>query len=54
MEGIYARSGRVLLVKRSVEPFKGKWHLADGHVGEGEPLKKALKREFKEETNIDA
>jgi 8-oxo-dGTP diphosphatase len=53
VEGIYVRSGKVLLVKRGVEPFKGRWHLIGGHVEEYEPLKKALKREFKEETNLD-
>jgi 8-oxo-dGTP diphosphatase len=53
VEGIYVKSGKVLLVKRDVEPFKGRWHLVGGHVEEHEPLRKALKREFKEETNLD-
>jgi 8-oxo-dGTP diphosphatase len=35
-----------------VEPFKGCWHLVGGHVEENETLKQALKREFKEETNL--
>lgn len=42
-----------MLLKRSVEPFKGFWHLIGGHVEENETLKDALKREFKEETNLD-
>jgi 8-oxo-dGTP diphosphatase len=53
VEGIYVKSGKVLLVKRGVEPFKGSWHLVGGHVEEHETLKEALKREFKEETNLD-
>ena len=40
-------------MKRAVEPFKGCWHLVGGHVDEHETLKEALKREFKEETNLD-
>ena len=36
-----------------MEPFKGCWCLPSGHVDENETLKQALKREFKEETNLD-
>jgi len=42
-----------LLMKRNVEPFKGFWHVVGGQVEENETLKEALKREFKEETNLD-
>jgi ADP-ribose pyrophosphatase YjhB (NUDIX family) len=42
-----------LLLKRNVEPFKGCWHVAGGHVEENESLKEAVKREFKEETGLD-
>ncbi len=42
-----------MLLKRSVEPFKGYWHVVGGHVEENETLKEALKREFREETNLD-
>ena len=35
------------------EPFKSYWHVLGGHVEEKETLKNALKREFREETNLD-
>ena len=38
------------MLKRNVEPFKGCWHVAGGHVEEGESPQEALKREYKEET----
>jgi ADP-ribose pyrophosphatase YjhB (NUDIX family) len=36
-----------------VEPFNACWHLICGRVEENETLKAALKREFREETNLD-
>jgi 8-oxo-dGTP diphosphatase len=53
VDGVYVRDGKMLLLKRSVEPFKGFWHVVGGHVGEDEGLKAALIREFKEETGLD-
>lgn len=53
VEGVYIKGGKILLLKRSVEPFKGCWHLAGGHVEETETLKEALKIEFEEETSLD-
>ena len=53
VDGICAKDGRVLLVKRNVEPFKGFWHVVGGQVEDNETLEKALVREFKEETNLD-
>jgi ADP-ribose pyrophosphatase YjhB (NUDIX family) len=53
VDGVYIKSGKILLLKRSVEPFKGFWHLVGGHVKDNEPLREALKREFKEETTLD-
>lgn len=53
VDGLYIKDGRLLLLKRNVEPFKGYWHVAGGHVEADETLKDALKREFKEETNLD-
>ncbi|MGF3522070.1 MAG: NUDIX hydrolase [Candidatus Bathyarchaeia archaeon] len=52
VDGVCTKDGKFLLLKRSVEPFKGKWHVPGGHVEDNEPLKEALKREFKEETNL--
>ena len=53
VDGVYVKDGRLLLLKRAVEPFKGCWHMVGGHVEENESLKKAVKREFKEETGLD-
>ena len=53
VDGIHVRDGKLLLLKRNVEPFKGCWHVVGGHVEEDESLKEALKREFKEETGLD-
>ena len=53
VNGIYLKDGKVLSLKRGVEPFKGCWSLVGGHVDETETVKEALKREFKEETNLD-
>ena len=53
VDGVYVKDGKILLLKRAVEPFKGLWHVVGGHVEENESLKDAVKREFKEETNLD-
>ncbi|NAS30031.1 NUDIX domain-containing protein [Flavobacteriaceae bacterium R38] len=41
----------VLLIKRSIEPFKNSWALPGGLVLENESLEAAVERELKEETN---
>lgn len=53
VDGVYIKDGKILLLKRSTEPFKGRWHIIGGYVEENEALKEALRREFKEETNLD-
>ena len=53
VDGTLQKDGKLLLLKRNVEPFKGFWHVPGGHVEENETPKEALKREFKEETNLD-
>jgi ADP-ribose pyrophosphatase YjhB (NUDIX family) len=53
VDGILINDGKILLLKRNVEPFKGYWHVIGGHVEENETLKHALKREYKEETSLD-
>jgi 8-oxo-dGTP diphosphatase len=54
VEGVYVKNRKILLLLRGAIPFKGYWHLVGGQVEENETLKEALKREFKEETNLDA
>ena len=53
VDGVYVKDGKILLLKRAVEPFKGFWHVVGGHVEEDESLKDAVKREFREETGLD-
>ena len=50
---IFDEKGRVLLIKRTKEPWKGLWGFPGGHVNEGETPKQAVKREVKEETGLE-
>ena len=53
VDGLLVKNGKMLLLKRAREPFKGCWGLVGGSVESGETLMQALKREFKEETGLD-
>ncbi|MCP4680029.1 MAG: NUDIX domain-containing protein [Deltaproteobacteria bacterium] len=48
------RDGYILLLKRAIEPYIGKWALPAGHVEPDESAERAIAREIKEETNLDA
>lgn len=43
----------ILLTKRTIPPYKGKWHLPGGIVHKNEKLIDAAKRIAKEELNVD-
>lgn len=47
------KDGRILLVKRGKEPFKGWWTVPGGAVELGETIYEAARREVREECNID-
>jgi 8-oxo-dGTP diphosphatase len=50
---IRASDGRIVLVKRAIEPGYGKWVFPGGYVDRGEEVMLAAIREAKEEAGLD-
>lgn len=50
---VIVQDGRLLLIKRGVEPSKGKWSIPGGSIEWGETLADAVKREVQEETGLE-
>lgn len=50
---ILLKEGKLLLLKRAHEPFKGQWVLPGGYVEHDEDPKTTIIRETKEETGLD-
>ncbi|MEO6324840.1 MAG: NUDIX hydrolase [Thermoanaerobaculia bacterium] len=51
---LIVREGRVLLVKRGIEPGFGTWVFPGGHVDRGETIEAAALRETREESGVEA
>ena len=50
---VIVNEGKMILVRRGVEPGKGKWSIPGGLVELGETVRDAVVREAKEETGLD-
>ena len=50
---IIEMNGKVILLKRSIEPQKGKWVMPGGYVDRGEEVNAAAVRETKEECGLE-
>lgn len=49
---VIEKGDKIVLLKRSIEPFKGKWIIPGGHVEYGETVETAAVRESEEETSL--
>ena len=49
---MFDETGRILIVERGREPYRGQWSLPGGIVEVGETLKQATEREVLEETGL--
>jgi len=52
-DAILIEDGKLLLIRRAAEPFKGQWALPGGMIGADETAEDCLKREMKEETALE-
>lgn len=54
VDALVVHKDKILLIKRGVEPHKGKWGTPGGYVGWDESAEEAVLRELKEETGLTA
>jgi 8-oxo-dGTP diphosphatase len=53
VDAVIIKDNKVLLIQRGVEPDKDLWGIIGGYVGWDESTEDAVKREVREETNLD-
>ncbi len=53
VDAIVVRDGKILLIRRANEPFRGRWALVGGFVECGETAENAVVREVKEEVGLE-
>lgn len=53
IDAVIIMDGKVLLIKRGVDPHRGYWGTPGGYVSQDESAENTVKREVKEETNLD-
>ncbi|NYZ60926.1 NUDIX hydrolase [Candidatus Micrarchaeota archaeon] len=51
-DAVIVREGRIVLIKRGKEPWKGMWALPGGFAEEGETAEQCCEREALEETGL--
>lgn len=51
-DGLVIKDGKILLVKRNHEPYKGFWAIPGGYVEWDETFEEAVVREVREETGL--
>lgn len=51
---VIIRDGKLLLAKRSKEPYEGQWDFFGGYVEAGESIEESLIREVKEELGVES
>ncbi len=52
--GVVIRDGKVLLIRRGQEPFKGWWQIPGGYAEQDEEIEQAVEREVYEESGVRA
>lgn len=52
-DGLLIENGKILLIKRARDPFKGMWAIPGGRIEDNETAEQCLVREMKEETGLD-
>jgi len=50
---VLVESGKVLLIRRGSEPFKGEWAVPGGRLEDNETAEECARREMREETGLD-